>query len=68
MSSVTKVLEISSASSTSIEDAVQLGLAKVGETIKAIKGAWVNEISVVTSDDGRVTQWRVNLRVNFLVE
>lgn len=68
MSSVTKVIEISSSSSKSIEDAVQLGMSKVGETVKAIKGGWVNEITVVTADDGSITQWRVNLRVNFLVD
>ena len=37
------------------------------ETIKNIKGAWVNEIKVVTDDNGNVSEWRVNLRVTFVV-
>jgi flavin-binding protein dodecin len=50
-----------------MEDAVQTGLSKVAETVKHVKGAWVNDIKVITSDDGRIIEWRVNMRVNFLV-
>ena len=65
---IAKVIEISSASSKGIEDAVQHGLSKVATTVKNIKGAWVNDIKVVTKDDGTIEEWRVNLRVNFIVE
>ena len=65
--SVAKIIEINSSSPKSMEDAVQSGLSKCAETIKNIKGAWVNEIKVVTDDDGKVTEWRVNLRVSFIV-
>lgn len=67
MSTVTKVIEVSSSSNSSMEDAVQTGLSKVAETVKNVKGAWVNDIKVITSDDGRITEWRINMRVNFLV-
>ncbi len=67
MSSVTKVIEVSSASSKGIEDAVQDGLKKVAKSVKNIKGAWVNDIKVTTDDDGQVSEWRVNMRVSFLV-
>ena len=66
--SIAKVIEVSSASPRSIDDAVQSGLLKVATTVKNVKGAWVNEIKVITDDDGRVTEWRVNMRVNFVVE
>ncbi len=65
--SVTKVIEVSS-SGRSVEDAVQVGLSKVGETVQGIQGAWVNDIKVVTSADGAVTEWRVNMRVSFVVK
>jgi hypothetical protein len=68
MSTVTKVIEVSSSSSKSIEDAVQLGLKKVSKSVKGIKGAWVNETKVVTTDDGTISEWRVNMRVSFVVE
>ncbi len=66
--SVAKVIEISSSSSKSIEDAVKRGLAKTAESVKNIQGAWINETKAVTAPDGTVTEWRVNMRVSFIVE
>ena len=65
--SVAKIIEVNAASKTSMEDAVKVGLKKSSETVKNIKGAWVNEIKVVTDDGGNVTEWRVNLRISFVV-
>ena len=66
--SVAKVIELNASSTTSMEDAVKHGLKKCSESVKGIKGAWVNEIKVVTDDDGNVTEWRVNLRITFVVK
>jgi len=66
--SVAKVIELSSSSPKGIEDAVQKGLTKVSQTVKNIRGAWVNEIKVATGDDGTITEWRVNMRINFIVD
>ncbi len=66
--SVAKIIEINASSKTSMEDAVKQGLKKCAESVKNIKGAWVNEINVVTDDAGNVTEWRVNLRVSFIVD
>ncbi|CAN7205023.1 dodecin family protein [Pseudoxanthomonas sp. LjRoot168] len=66
--SVVKVIEVNASSKTSMEDAVKVGLKKTSETVKNIKGAWVNEIKVVTDDGGNVTEWRVNLRISFVVQ
>ena len=65
---VAKVIELTSSSTKGIEDAVQSGLKKCAESVKGIKGAWVNEIKVVTGDDGNIREWRVNLRVTFVVK
>ena len=66
--SVAKIIEVNAASKTSMEDAVKVGLKKTSETVKNIKGAWVNEIKVVTDDKGNVNEWRVNLRITFVVD
>lgn len=66
--SVAKVIELNAASKTSMEDAVKVGLKKCAESVKGIQGAWVNEIKVVSDESGNVTEWRVNLRVTFLVQ
>ena len=66
--SVAKIIEVNAASPTSMEDAVKKGLAKTAETVKGIQGAWVNEIKVVTGADGSIREWRVNLRITFVIE
>ena len=68
MNKVAKVIEISASSDTSIEDAVKGGLKKASKTLKNVKSAWVNEIRAMTNDDGTVVEWRVNMRVNFLLD
>jgi len=64
---VAKIIELNSSSTTGVEDAVRSGLKKAAESVKNIQGAWVNEIKVVTGPDGDVTEWRVNMRVTFVV-
>ena len=66
--SVAKVIELSSSSPKGVEDAVQQGLHKVAQSVKNLRGAWVNDIKVITGPDGTVTEWRVNMRVNFIVD
>ena len=65
--SVVKVIELSASSKTSVEDAVKGGLAKCAETVKNIQGAWVNEIKVVTNGDGSIQEWRVKMKISFIV-
>jgi len=64
--SVAKVIELSASSTESFQDAVQNGIARASKTIHNITGAWVNEQKVVVSD-GQVTEWRVNMKVSFVL-
>lgn len=66
--SVAKVIEVSCSSTKSFDDAMASGLKKVAKSIKGIQGAWVNEMKVITTEDGKITEWRVNLRVSFVVQ
>jgi len=64
---VLKVIEVLSGSSTSWEDATQKAVAKASESVKGIKSAWVKDQSVKV-EDGKVTEYRVNLKVSFEVK
>ena len=66
--SVAKIIEVNASSKTSMEDAVKAGLKKTAETVKNIQGAWVNDIKVVTDANGAVQEWRVNLKITFIVD
>jgi flavin-binding protein dodecin len=64
--SIAKVIEISAESPKSFEDAIQDGIQRASESVENIKGAWVNEQQVVV-DGGRVVNYRVDLKVTFVV-
>ena len=66
--SVTKVIELNASSTVGIEDAVRQGLKKASATVKNIRGVWLNDIKAATDGDGNVTEWRVNMRINFVVD
>jgi len=65
--SVAKVIEISSTSKTSFEDAIKLGVQKAAETVDDIRGGWVSEMKIDV-EKGKVTLYRVNLRLSFIVK
>ncbi|MFD4182647.1 dodecin family protein [Rhodococcus sp. NPDC058514] len=65
--SVAKVLEISASSTVSTDDAVKQGIAKAAETVHGITAAWVKDTQVVV-ENGKVTEWRVNLKITFVLE
>ena len=64
---IAKLVEVDSSSTKSFEDAIQTGIAKVTETVKNVSGAWVNEQKVVVKDN-KITEYRVNLKISFVVE
>lgn len=65
--SVAKIIEISSESPKSFEDAIQNGIARAAKTIHGIKSAWVKEQHVVIASN-RVTLYRVDLKVTFVLD
>ena len=65
--SVAKVTEITASSKKGFDDAVQVGVARAAKTLQNIKGAWINEQSVVVKD-GKVSEYRVNMKVSFVLQ
>jgi len=65
--SVAKVTEISASSKESFDDAIKQGVKRADETLDKIQGAWVNEMKVKV-DDGEITEYRVNMKVTFVLK
>ena len=65
--SVAKVSEISATSPKSFEDAIQVGLARAGKTLRNIRSAWIKE-QQIDIDNGKVTRYRVNMLVTFVLD
>ncbi|MEJ7606335.1 MAG: dodecin family protein [Bryobacteraceae bacterium] len=65
--SVARVVEISSTSDKSFEDAVQQGVARASKTLRQIKSAWIKEQEVQIKDE-KIVGYRVNMLVTFVLE
>lgn len=63
---VVKTIEIISSSTEGFEAAIRDGIAKASESVKGIEGAWVQDTKVIV-DSNRVTEWRVTLKISFVV-
>ena len=66
-SSVARVTEIIASSSTSFEDALAIGVARACTTLENVTGAWVQDQKIDVKD-GKITSYRVNLKVTFVLK
>jgi flavin-binding protein dodecin len=65
--SVARVTELIAASPKSFEDAIQAGVSRAVKTLKNVEGVWVaNQKCVIKG--GKIAEYRVNLKVTFILE
>ena len=66
--SVAKVTEIIASSPNSFDDAIKEGVARATKTLKNVKSAWVQNQQVKLDGDGKIREYRVQLKVSFVLE
>jgi dodecin len=64
---VAKVTEITSSSTKSFEDALRVGIARADKTLNNIKSAWIQQ-QKVKIERGKITEYRVNMKVTFVLK
>jgi dodecin len=64
---IAKIIEISSDSSTSFQDAIESGIKRAERTVNNVRGAWISE-QKLTIDSGKITNYRVIMRVSFVID
>ncbi len=64
---VARVTEISSTSTKSFDDAIQLGIARATKTLRNVRSAWVKEQRVDIRND-QIAEFQVNLMVTFVLD
>ena len=62
-----KVIEIMSESTESWEDATQSGVSDVCKSVNGVNSVWVKDQSAVV-EGGKITKYRVKLKVSFSVQ
>lgn len=66
--SVARVTEIIASSPESFEHAIQQGIARANKTLDNVQGAWVESQKVECDDNGDIREYRVALKVTFVLE
>jgi flavin-binding protein dodecin len=64
--SVAKIVELT-ATGSSIEEAINEGVAKAGESLRNIQHVYVDAIEA-NIDDGKVASFHVHLKLTFVVD
>ena len=66
--SIARVTELKASSPKSFEDAVKLGIARANKTLKNVKSAWIENQEVIVNAKGEIAEYRVHLRITFILE
>lgn len=64
---VAKIIEISSDSTVSFQDAIEAGIRRAEKKLKKVKGAWIAE-QKLTVEKGNILSYRVIMRVSFVLD
>jgi dodecin len=65
--SIARIVEISSTSNKSFEDAVSQGIGRASKTLRGIKSAWVKEQEAEVEGD-KIVAYKVILKITFVLE
>jgi hypothetical protein len=65
---IAKVTEIKVSSPDSFDDAIKKGIVRANKTLRNVKSAWIKDFEVIVGDDGEVSEYRVLMKVTFILE
>ena len=65
---VSRITEIKASSPKSFDDAIRVGVARANKTLKNVVGAWVKNQEVVVGKDGQISEYRVEMKITFMLE
>ena len=64
---VARVIELRATSDQGFEEAINEGIQRATSTLRNVESAWVKDMNVEIQDN-RVTVYRVNLAITFVLE
>ena len=66
--SISRTTEIKSSSALSFDDAMKKGIARTLKTLKNVRGAWIEQQEVLIDEKGKISEYRVRMKVTFILE
>jgi dodecin len=66
--SISRTTEIKSSSTASFDDAMKKGIARAQKTLNNVRGAWIENQEILLDTKGKITEYRVQMKVTFILE
>ena len=66
--SVARITEIKSSSTKSFKDAIEEGIKRANKTLENVKSAWIQDQEVTVGADGKIDEYRVAMKVTFVLK
>jgi dodecin len=66
--SVANITEVKATSTVSFDDAVKQGVKRATKTLRNVKSAWIVNQDVRVDENGEISEYRVHLKVTFVLE
>jgi flavin-binding protein dodecin len=63
-----KVIEVLEDSSVSWEDATKQAVARAHKTLRHVKSINIKNFSATVGEDGKITSYRINGKISFVLE
>jgi dodecin len=65
---ISRTTEIKSSSAVSFDDAIKKGIARARKTLRGVKSAWIANQEVEVDAKGKITEYRVQMKITFMLE
>jgi len=66
--SIARITEIKASSPVSFDDAIKTGLARASKTLDNVRSAWISSQEVLLNGKGNITEYRVLMKVTFILK
>ncbi len=66
--SVARITEIKASSTKGFDDAINEGVKRAAKTLENVTSAWVASQEVKVNSQGKITEYRVLLKVTFILK
>jgi flavin-binding protein dodecin len=66
--SIARVTEVKSSSTVSFDDAMKKGIARARKTLKNVKSAWIWNQEILLDNKGKISEYRVQMKITFILE
>jgi len=65
---ISRVTEIKASSPVGFDDAIKRGIARAQKTLHNVRGAWIENQEVFLDAQGKISEYRVQMRITFILE